>query len=78
MSCLRCHTYFCWICLAQLNPRCPYLHFSEPTSKCNLFEGIEHGDRGSDDEDDDRFVWTDDDDDSSDDDNIGIRWINAI
>jgi E3 ubiquitin-protein ligase RNF14 len=77
MSCLRCHTYFCWICLAQLNPRCPYLHFSEPTSKCNLFEGIEH-DRDNDDEDEDRFVWTDDDDDSSDDDNIGIRWINAI
>lgn len=42
MSCPRCSTYFCWLCLSQLDPKCPYLHFSRLNAKCNLFEGIVH------------------------------------
>jgi len=40
MSCPRCSSYFCWLCLAQLDPRCPYLHFSNASARCNLFEGL--------------------------------------
>ena len=64
MSCPRCNTYFCWLCLAHLNPRSPYFHFSDPSSKCNLFEGIEqrHGDDSDDSDDSDHNGDSDDSD----------------
>ncbi|KAI9554843.1 hypothetical protein GHT06_020120 [Daphnia sinensis] len=40
MSCPRCSSYFCWLCLTQLDPKCPYLHFSNASARCNLFEGL--------------------------------------
>ncbi len=68
MTCGRCSTYFCWLCLAHLNPRCPYLHFSDPSSKCNLFQGLERDedDRGHEDYDDRDFLGYDYSDDSDD------------
>ena len=37
-------TYFCWLCNVQLDPRCPYLHFSSTNAKCVLFEDIDDDD----------------------------------
>lgn len=34
-------TFFCWLCNAKLDPRCPYLHFSSANAKCILFEDID-------------------------------------
>lgn len=71
MSCPRCNTYFCWLCMAQLDTQYPYLHFSKVGAKCNLFEGIVHEDGDDADQDwvhmnagfDDDDDFTDDDDD---------------
>uniref|UniRef100_A0A1E1XD30 RBR-type E3 ubiquitin transferase n=1 Tax=Amblyomma aureolatum TaxID=187763 RepID=A0A1E1XD30_9ACAR len=44
MTCWRCGTYFCWICLVSLKASGnPYQHFSDPRSSCfnKLFEGAE-------------------------------------
>uniref|UniRef100_G3MKP3 RBR-type E3 ubiquitin transferase n=1 Tax=Amblyomma maculatum TaxID=34609 RepID=G3MKP3_AMBMU len=44
MTCWRCGTYFCWICLVALKASGnPYQHFSDPRSSCfnKLFEGAE-------------------------------------
>ncbi|CAF1124790.1 unnamed protein product [Adineta steineri] len=42
MTCSKCHSYFCWICLRSLSKTNPYGHFNEPQSKCfnKLFEGV--------------------------------------
>lgn len=44
MTCWRCGTYFCWICMKALRASGnPYQHFSDPSSGCfnKLFEGAE-------------------------------------
>ena len=40
MACLRCGTYFCWLCQSVLDKKFPYLHFNRPTARCRLFEGV--------------------------------------
>jgi E3 ubiquitin-protein ligase RNF14 len=42
MSCWKCNTYFCWLCLQRLSPTLPYSHFNNPESKCfnQLFRGV--------------------------------------
>lgn len=32
--CFRCGTYFCWLCLKQLNTSNPYAHYSDKSSEC--------------------------------------------
>merc|ERR1719266_2741078 len=41
MTCLKCNTYFCYLCGARLSRENPYGHYSERSSKCfnQLFEG---------------------------------------
>lgn len=44
MTCWRCGTYFCWLCLLTLKSSTnPYQHFSDAKSPCfnKLFEGLE-------------------------------------
>jgi len=43
MTCTKCHSYFCWMCLQVLSKTDPYGHFSRPESKCfnKLFEGVD-------------------------------------
>ncbi|UJR14050.1 hypothetical protein I4U23_001047 [Adineta vaga] len=43
MTCVKCHSYFCWTCLQVLSKTNPYGHFNEPSSKCfnKLFEGVD-------------------------------------
>merc|ERR1712179_551682 len=38
MACLRCGTYFCWLCQSVLDKKFPYLHFNRPTARCRLFD----------------------------------------
>lgn len=72
MACWKCSTFFCWLCEERLNPESPYLHFSNPASKCYnlLFHGVSFSD--DDDEDDGWweahgiFLESDDDDDDDD------------
>ena len=54
MHCLVCNVNFCWICLKALDRRRPYLHFSNPSSRCfnKLFDGMMQHDDNSDDDDD--------------------------
>lgn len=42
MTCFKCNTYFCWLCLKQLEHGNPYFHFNDPSSKCynNLFQNV--------------------------------------
>jgi E3 ubiquitin-protein ligase RNF14 len=42
MTCIKCHSYFCWTCLQSLSKTDPYGHFSRPESKCfnKLFDGV--------------------------------------
>lgn len=42
MTCVKCHGYFCWLCLQCLSKTDPYSHFSAPQGKCyrKLFEGV--------------------------------------
>lgn len=56
MTCLKCRTYFCWLCMANLPHSNPYQHFNSPGSGCfnRLFEGVDDED---DDEDDDWWLW---------------------
>ncbi|XP_072040514.1 E3 ubiquitin-protein ligase RNF14-like isoform X2 [Amphiura filiformis] len=46
MTCFKCHTYFCWICLTVVNKANPYGHFNQPGSPCFnlLFQGVETND----------------------------------
>lgn len=55
MTCLKCRTYFCWLCMANLPHSNPYQHFNSPGSGCfnRLFEGVDDED---DDEDDDWWL----------------------
>ena len=41
MACVRCHTYFCWLCFKILSKNDPYSHFNSRNSECfeKLFEG---------------------------------------
>lgn len=52
MHCLVCNGNFCWICLKPLDRNRPYLHFSNPSSRCfnKLFDGIIYDDSDDDDE----------------------------
>ncbi|RDD37547.1 E3 ubiquitin-protein ligase RNF14 [Trichoplax sp. H2] len=54
MHCVICHGNFCWICLQKLDKHRPYIHFSNPSSRCfnKLFDGIDQHD---DSDDDDEF-----------------------
>ncbi|OWF45776.1 E3 ubiquitin-protein ligase RNF14-like [Mizuhopecten yessoensis] len=54
MTCMKCRSYFCWLCMSELSRNNPYKHFNQPGSKCHnrLFEGM--------DEDDDDFDIDDD------------------
>ncbi|XP_022239186.1 E3 ubiquitin-protein ligase RNF14-like isoform X2 [Limulus polyphemus] len=42
MTCWKCSTYFCWLCMSRLSSTSPYLHFNDLTSPCfdQLFQGI--------------------------------------
>lgn len=42
MSCSKCGTYFCWLCMRILNDIDPYKHFSDPKAPCynKLFQGM--------------------------------------
>lgn len=42
MTCSHCGTYFCWLCGMRLNLTAPYLHYSNPESKCYemLYRGV--------------------------------------
>lgn len=46
MTCFKCRTYFCWLCLRRLDPAQPYAHFSNMQSDCfnRLFEGVYNDD----------------------------------
>ena len=46
MTCSKCQTYFCWLCLGILSKVDPYSHFNSKTSVCfeKLFEGIDQPD----------------------------------
>ncbi|CAL8081291.1 unnamed protein product [Orchesella dallaii] len=43
VTCFKCNTYFCWLCLKQLEAGNPYFHFNDPSSQCynNLFQNME-------------------------------------
>ena len=34
MACTKCHSYFCWICLAIIPQVNPYSHFNNSQSRC--------------------------------------------
>lgn len=78
MTCSKCHTFFCWLCLVELSRSNPYAHYQHPTSPCAnlLFEGIELFDGANDIPDmmDDDVPWLDDpdidEDDNDDDDGV--------
>jgi hypothetical protein len=55
MACLRCHCYFCWLCMAILPKGNPYSHFRDSTGNCNnrLFEGMMVSDDDSEEDVDD-------------------------
>lgn len=42
MTCWKCNTYFCWLCMSQLSSTSPYQHFNDLTSPCfdQLFQGM--------------------------------------
>ena len=46
MTCSKCQTYLCWLCLGILSKVDPYAHFNSKTSICyeKLFEGIDQPD----------------------------------
>lgn len=53
MTCSKCNSYFCWLCLNVLPKGSPYDHFNNPSSSCNnaLFRGVQTQ------EDDDADQW---------------------
>ena len=54
MTCIKCRSYFCWLCMSTLSRSNPYQHFNSLNSSCfnKLFEGIDEDD---DDDDDDEW-----------------------
>ncbi|KAJ8297615.1 hypothetical protein KUTeg_024146 [Tegillarca granosa] len=56
MTCMKCRTYFCWLCNQILSKSNPYSHYNTKNADCfnRLFEGID---------DDEFFLGPDDDDD---------------
>ncbi|KAK3099874.1 hypothetical protein FSP39_011069 [Pinctada imbricata] len=46
MTCMKCRSYFCWICNQELSRNNPYKHYNDPNSSCQnrLFEGIDPND----------------------------------
>ncbi|XP_064637638.1 E3 ubiquitin-protein ligase RNF14-like isoform X2 [Lineus longissimus] len=46
MTCIKCRTYFCWLCKGVLSRTNPYTHFNVPDGACfnRLFEGTDPGD----------------------------------
>jgi E3 ubiquitin-protein ligase RNF14 len=67
MTCIKCKSYFCWLCLTILSKTDPYSHFNAADSRCfnRLFEGIENREN---DNNDNNF----DDHDEDDDDDLGL------
>lgn len=71
MTCVKCHCYFCWLCMAVLSKNDPYNHFTNMGSVCyaRLFEGIEQPQRNDDDQhdesDEEEFVEDEDDEDDA-------------
>uniref|UniRef100_A0A915ISJ9 RBR-type E3 ubiquitin transferase n=1 Tax=Romanomermis culicivorax TaxID=13658 RepID=A0A915ISJ9_ROMCU len=55
MSCMKCGSYFCWLCMKTLNKDTPYKHFNDPESQCFnlLFRGVRTMDDGDFDDEDD-------------------------
>lgn len=53
MTCWKCRTYFCWLCMTELKNTNPYEHFSNQKSPCfnQLFQGVEEFDDDDDDDD---------------------------
>ncbi|KAG8199404.1 hypothetical protein JTE90_000272 [Oedothorax gibbosus] len=54
MTCFKCGSFFCWLCMKVLRSSNPYKHYSDPTSECynllfpadymdNEFEDVEPG-----------------------------------
>lgn len=62
MTCVKCQTYFCWLCLGILSKADPYSHFNSKTSNCfeRLFEGIDQNDNNQ--RDEERFEFINEDD----------------
>ena len=54
MTCIKCRSYFCWLCMSTLSRSNPYQHFNSLNSSCfnKLFEGIDEDDDDDDDDDD--------------------------
>eukprot|EP00050_Salpingoeca_kvevrii_P019425 m.85895 g.85895 ORF g.85895 m.85895 type:complete len:465 (-) comp8411_c0_seq1:183-1577(-) len=50
MHCMRCHTFFCWLCLKVLDKSNPYAHFNQEGAACagRLFQGIQMNDEDED------------------------------
>lgn len=65
MTCTKCNSYFCWLCMKKLSKTNPYLHFQELNSPCQnlLFQGIENP-GGRDDDDEENEV-------------LGDNWLNV-
>lgn len=59
MSCSKCSTYFCWICLQVLPHATPYSHFHNRSSKCfdKLFFLTEIEQAANDDNNDGDVPW---------------------
>lgn len=36
MTCMRCGTYFCWLCGLKLDRLSPYLHYNNANAKCKI------------------------------------------
>ena len=51
MTCTKCRSYFCWICMHLLFRSDPYMHFNDRSSPCfsKLFEGMDMNDIDDDD-----------------------------
>lgn len=68
MTCSKCQTYFCWLCLKVLNKSDPYSHFNKANSECfeKLFEGVYNINNDEDNDEDDGADNQDDEDSDSD------------
>lgn len=57
MTCWKCDTYFCWLCMTCLSKGNPYKHFNDTESSCQgrLFQGVDFDDDDSDNDFDDEL-----------------------
>ena len=58
MTCMKCRTYFCWLCNELLSKANPYAHYNSKNTNCfnRLFEGVVT-DNWQDEEDDEEIEW---------------------